>query len=114
MENEKSSEQNSKTLSLINSVEVKDDQLFDEQINSMIEKSKNRVLNGKQNGKDQYLFTIVCKVCGKEGKQNVKKAHIEAKHITGITHTCEICGNIFKTKHSLGVHKSVYHKREIH
>ena len=110
----KSPKQNSKTLSLINTVEVKDVPLLDEQINSMTEKGKNRVLNRKQNGKDQYACTIVCKVCGKEGKKNVIKANIEAKHVTGITHTCEICGNIEKTKNSLRVHKSLYHKKEIH
>ena len=114
METEKSPEQNSKTLSLINSVEVKDVQLLDEQINSMMEKGKNRVMHGKQNGKEYYTFTMTCKLCGKEGKQNIIKAHIEAKHITGITHTCEICGNIAKTKNSLKAHKSVYHRKEIH
>ena len=80
----------------------------------MMEKGKNRVWDRKRNGKDEYTFTIVCKVCGKEGKQNVIKAHIEAKHITGITHTCEICGNIAKTKNSLKAHKYVYHRKEIH
>ena len=114
MDTEKSPEKNSNTLSLINSVKVKDVQLLDAQINSMMEKGKNRVMHGKLNGKEYYTFTMICKLCGKEGKQNVIKAHIEAKHITGITYTCEICGNIAKTKQSLRVHKSLYHREEIH
>ena len=77
----------------------------------MMEKGHNRVQTGSS-GKIQERITRVCKVCGKEGRQNEIENHIEAKHITGLTHSCDICGNKAKTKISLMNHKSKYHRQE--
>ena len=76
----------------------------------MMEKGHNRVQTGSS-GKIQERITRVCKVCGKEGRQNEIENHIEAKHITGLTHSCDICGNKAKTKISMN-HKSKYHRQE--
>ena len=84
---------------------MSDMQLLDQQIRSMMEKGQNRV-QCNSNGKIKEEITRVCKVCGKEGRQNV----IEANHITGVTHTCDICGKKTKTKNSLTTHKSVHHR----
>merc|ERR1739844_329826 len=40
----------------------------------------------------------VCKVCGKQDKQSNIKQHIEANHITGVTHTCAICGKSSRSR----------------
>ena len=53
-----------------------------------------------------------CKICGKAEtipKSNMRN-HIEAKHIEGITHTCNQCGKTIKTKNSLAAHVSRIHK----
>merc|ERR1712107_463852 len=78
-------------LALNNRVEVSDMQLFDKQIRLMMEKGQNRV-QYNSNGKIKEEITRVCKVCGKEGLQAAIGKHIEANHITGVIHTCDICG----------------------
>ena len=74
---------------------------LDEQIHSMMCKSKN-VLQGKN---------WECNVCGKEGIKDAIRKHIEAHHITGVVHFCEICGKPSKSRNALTVHKSTNHRR---
>merc|ERR1712129_463092 len=47
---------------------------------------------------------VLCKVCSKEGKLNVIKGHIEAHHITGVSHNCNICGAVTRTRDALRQH----------
>jgi len=76
---------------------------LNEQIESMIEVSehKDKFNNGKAR---------VCKVCGKEGKLLDIKRHIEANHITGISHTCNICGKTSRSANGLRQHMTMNHK----
>ena len=69
---------------------------LDNRINAMIAKT------GKQ---------YVCNVCGKEGPKQLIKFHIEAKHIEGVRHTCEVCGKTQKTKNCLSSHMSRFHRK---
>ena len=78
---------------------------LDEKIRSMMEYSENLV-----SGKRGNTRMRVCKVCGKEGSLTQTKQHLEAKHIGGLSFTCNICGNVAKTRNSLAVHKSVHHR----
>ena len=73
------------------------------QINTMIVRSEN---NGNLNVKP-----FVCKVCGKEGPSTTIRHHIEAKHITGVSHSCELCGKAAKTTNSLNSHMSRSHRK---
>ena len=100
-------------LALNASVEVTDIRLLNQQIRSMMEKGDNRILHKRGNGKVEEEITRVCKVCGKEGRQITIEAHIEANHITGITHTCDICGNKATTKRAMYKHKYKYHREEL-
>ena len=77
-------------------------QQLDEQINAMSETSEKHSTKrrGKKDGKLR-----VCKVCGKEGPRTTIRNHIEAKHIIGVSHNCDLCGKISKTKNALGSHK---------
>ena len=60
---------------------------LDEQINSMLDATEN--FSTRKNG--QRFKVFICKVCGKEAEQTDLKRHIEAFHISGITHSCEVC-----------------------
>ena len=78
---------------------------LDDKIKSMMETTDRTVFEGNQN-----RTVIVCKVCGKEGAVGDIKKHIESNHITGVSHTCNICGKISRSRNALGMHKSTYHK----
>ena len=75
------------------------------QINTMIVRPEN-------NGSKSNLKQFVCKVCGKEGPSTTIRHHIEAKHITGMSHSCHLCGKAAKTKNSLSSHMTRSHRKE--
>merc|ERR1719509_289671 len=77
---------------------------LDVKIKSMMEFSENHV--GGAPGKG---FNRICKVCGKEGRWSDIQRHIEANHITGVSHTCNICGTTTRTRHAMANHKSTNH-----
>merc|ERR1712204_76425 len=79
---------------------------LDEQINSMMEVSENLV-GGSGLHANRKLG--ICKVCGKEGRQYHIKGHIEANHITGASHPCNICGKTSRSRDALRKHISTYH-----
>ena len=54
----------------------------------------------------------ICKVCGQEGPIQDIKNHIEANHIAGISIPCDLCGKLFKSRNSLGSHKSQQHRNK--
>merc|ERR1719319_980838 len=76
---------------------------LEEQIKSMMEVGDH--MDKYNTGK-----TRICKVCGKEGHLTMIKRHIESSHITGVSHTCNICGKTSRSRNALGMHKSTYHK----
>ena len=93
---------NDKTVALSTdkiSVELQE---LDEQIRSMITKSDISTSNGQ--GK-----MATCNVCGKQGPLKHMPQHIEANHITGVTHACEICGKISRSRQLLSKHKHGQH-----
>ena len=67
-------------------------------IKSMMMSSENRF--GRKNEKGR-----ICMVCGKEGKISLVMEHIEAKHISGFSHSCHSCGFTTHTRNSLKGHK---------
>merc|ERR1712129_436999 len=80
---------------------------LDDKVKSMVEVSENHV--GGAPGKG---FNRICKVCGKEGLMHHIRDHIEATHITGVSHTCNICGDIRKTRDSMRMHMKRHKKNE--
>ena len=66
------------------------DQIFlgglDEQIDSMV------ATTDKIDPIRKNLKLVSCTACGKEGSRIDVKRHIEAKHIDGVSHNCEVCG----------------------
>ena len=81
------------------------DQL-DEMINSKLLKS-DRKMEGRR---EKW---VICKVCGKEGQGVNIRNHIESNHLQGIVLSCNLCGEIFKTKRTLAQHKLSTHSKPI-
>ena len=60
----------------------------------------------EQNSEGMY----VCKLCDKMMKWKTHmKYHIET-HIVGLTFQCQICAKNFKSRNSLNVHRTLYHR----
>ena len=72
---------------------------LEERVKELMEKSENNYHNGNQKAD-------VCKVCGKEGKGNAIKDHIEANHLDGIIIPCNICQKTFRSRNSFRKHKA--------
>ena len=81
------------------SVDLQD---LDEQIRSMITRTDLSAGAGK--GK-----LASCNVCGKEGPTMAMSRHIEAHHITGVSHACDLCGKISRSRNGLNTHKITNH-----
>ena len=65
---------------------------LDEQIDSLLEQ--------------RSPTTYGCKLCGKTVKRRCDiRYHIEAAHITGFVHHCDICGNANRTRKALSEHR---------
>ena len=73
---------------------------------AMMEKSENNYANGQQKADK-------CKVCGKEGKGNAIKDHIEANHIKGIVIPCNLCDKTFRSRNALKLHTRSYHSKSL-
>merc|ERR1712129_489916 len=78
---------------------------LDDKIKSMINLSGNKIRNGKETAGN-------CKVCGKEGRMDVIKDHIEANHITGVSHTCNICGTTTRTRNAMRHHNRKHNEKK--
>ena len=85
---------------LVTLASVEADQL-DKQIKSMMTRTENESKNGK---------SYACNVCGKEDWISNIKSHIESNHIeSNISHSCDICGKVSRSKAGLRMHKSREH-----
>ena len=93
--------ENERTVSL----QTTDSDKLDEQIKSMMEPSGNFITrnNGRKN-----LFN--CKVCGKEGEVTDVRRHIEANHLTNVSHSCDVCGKTSRSRDGLRHHKREHKK----
>ena len=68
-------------------------QHLDETVDSMLEKI-DKMVNGQR--------AFACKVCGKEGKSQNMKRHIEAKHIGEVfIHPCNLCEKTCRSRNAL-------------
>merc|ERR1712129_106334 len=97
------------TVAVTDNTVAVDLQDLDDKIKSMIGLSENKIGSGARANE----LAKICKVCGKEGTMGHIKTHIEAKHITGVSHICDICGASSKSRNALGMHKLNNHKSSV-
>ena len=79
-----------------------DSEGLDAEIQSMITKSDLNTGNGQ--GK-----MATCNICGKQGPFKAMPRHVEANHISGVSHACDICGSISRSKNGLKQHTLKIH-----
>ena len=94
-------------MSLVNAPVVADLTQLDEQIRSMMDESENFIT--RPNGKKRKAF--IYRVCEKELGFSDMTRHIEAIHITGVTHSCNICGNISRSRNASRQHVDREHRK---
>ena len=82
-----------------------DVQQLNDEIKSMMDTTENLMTIGSQR---QRVWK--CKVCGNEGQRANIKTHIEANHInSNVSHSCDICGKISRSRDGLRQHKAKEH-----
>ena len=81
--------------------------ILDQKVKSLMKSSDNSDPNSKSGSRRR-----ICKICGQEGPIQDMKNHIEANHIAGISIPCDLCGKLFKSRNSLGSHKSQQHRNK--
>ena len=95
------------SVSLVNGPVVADLNHLDEQIRSMMDATENFVT--RPNGQRMKAFS--CKICGKELVFSDMTRHIESNHITGVTHSCNICGKTSRSRKALWMHVHKEHRK---
>ena len=91
-------ETNSNTTVALENSDLKD---LDEQIKSMMTMTDVRGTNGR--------LLASCNICGKQTTAGNMPAYIEANHITGVSHSCEMCGKVSRSRDALRKHKQRDH-----
>ena len=94
---------NETTVALTNDKISVDLQDLDGQIKSMITKSEISAGPGYRG------YMASCNVCGKEGPYFNMPNHVETNHTTCVTHACDVCGKISRSKNGLRQHISNSH-----
>ena len=90
-------------------VSVVEAEQLNEQIKSMMTMIDKDIITGKSNKQKAYA----CNVCGKEGHGANIKTHIEANHIgSNISHSCDVCGKISRSRDGLRKHKAKEHSKQ--
>jgi len=87
----------------VTNVNITDYQELDDMVKSMMTKSQNSYQNGHQRAD-------ICTVCGKEGKGNAIKDHIEANHLEGVSIPCNNCEKTFRSRVAQRQHFAKHHK----
>ena len=95
-----------KTVVRINNTVPADIQDLDDQIGSMVELGDHMITVGKEK-----RTAVICKVCGKEDRKTNIREHIESAHITGMSHPCNICEKISRSRKSLRHHMAKEHHK---
>ena len=75
---------------------------LNEQIRSMMTITDVRSADGKG-------YMASCNICGKEAPSRNMPTHIEGNHITGVSHACDICDKVSRSREAIRCHKKRNH-----
>ena len=75
---------------------------LDDKIRSMMTNTDVRNANGQG-------YMVSCNVCGKQASYGNMPTHIEGNHITGVSHTCDICGKASRSREARRQHRIKKH-----
>ena len=91
-----------------NTVAIRDQKVSVEldQLDAQIESMMTLTDNVDQRGAKLSM----CTLCLKELTKGHMKDHIEANHINGVSHSCNICGKTARSRTALRSHKNTFHK----
>ena len=59
---------------------------------------------------DRKGYVATCNFCGKQSSSGNMPNHIEANHITGVSHACDTCGKTSRTRDALWKHMNRHRK----
>ena len=76
---------------------------LDQQIKSMMTTTDVKTADGRR-------YVASCNICGKQTSTSGMPSHIEANHIIGVSHSCDICGKVSRSRHALTMHKRNHHE----
>ena len=80
---------------------------LNKQIKSMMTRTEKEMIIGNRKRK-----VWACNICGKEDQAHHIQTHIEANHIaSNISHPCDICGKVSRSRTGLRLHKARQHTR---
>ena len=91
------------SVAVTNNLLSTDLQNLDDQIKSMMTKTDVR---SDKSGK----CLATCNICGKKALIGNMPSHIEANHISGVSHACDICGKFSRSRDAIRMHKNRAHK----
>ena len=84
---------------------------YSEDLQDLNTKIRSMMAPGKQIMDNGRKVESLCTVCGKEGRMQTIKDHIEVHHIEGISHPCSYCDKNFRSRAALKTHFHTYHKQ---
>ena len=94
-------EEKNKSLVISNNLSGEID--LEKKVRSLMKESQNNYLNTKRKAK-------ICKVCGKEGKGNAIKLHIEVTHLEKVVVSCNLCDKTFRSRQTQNQHQRKHHQ----
>ena len=94
-------EEKNKSLVISNNLSGEID--LEKKVRSLMKESQNNYLNTKREAK-------ICKVCGKEGKGNAIKLHIEVTHLETVVVSCNLCDKTFRSRQTQNQHQRKHHQ----
>ena len=101
----KEKQKTKKTVDIVNNMYSEELKKLDSQIKPLIMTGSIIIQNRKRKRKANQ-----CKVCGKEGTYKNIKDHIELHHIQRVSHPCNFCNKISKSRNGLRIHHNKTHK----
>ena len=73
-------------------------------IHDLNQRIKSMITRSEQSAGPGQGLMASCNICGKQGAYRNMPNHVETNHITGISHACDLCGKICRSRNALKMH----------